>query len=134
MKVRGFTLIELLVVVVLVGLIGGLVAPSAQRLYERHRRHLELDRMSDFLAGAPSAAYLGGRELTLRAEGARLALQPDGPTLQLAGPWRLEVEGELRYWSNGATAGGTLHADHDGTVFRLQQQPGNGTVTIDEAG
>ena len=99
---KGFTLLELLVVLALMGLLAGLVAPSALRAWEGARHRAVEREVRLVLAGLPVEAFRSGAALELNAP-ALVRRMDDWPP-----GWALEVERPLAYSADGVARGGRV--------------------------
>jgi prepilin-type N-terminal cleavage/methylation domain-containing protein len=99
---NGFTLLELLVVLALMGLLAGLVAPSAVRAWEGARHRAVEREIRLVLGGLSLEAFRSGNllELTAPALQRRLSDWPPG--------WTLELERPLAYSADGVARGGQV--------------------------
>lgn len=115
-RAHGFSLLELLVVLALLALATGLVATPSYRMIASWRRATQAEQVLGELVAQTARARSLGQAITLPAGNVprtRLALLPEGWTLQLEQP--LTVQG------NGACSGsrGRLHWPEGSLPFVL---------------
>lgn len=112
--VRGYTLLELLIVLMLFSLLTALAIPRFVTLYASLTAAYQRDEVLRQIAGLGYRALSQGRELVIgeaSASGAAELALPEG--------WSVQAKPPIRYYRNGACAGGALELNAPQGTERL---------------
>lgn len=104
---RGYTLLEILFVLLLIGLVGSVVVPRVDGLYDSVVLGGEREDILNRLRELPLVARHQGQEVSLSGATAQ-SLLPADSTLD----WTLSASQGLRYRANGFCTGGTVTLNH----------------------
>ncbi len=104
----GYTLLEILFVLMLIGLVGSLVVPRVDGLYDSVALSGEREDILNSLRTLSAYTRNEGVNLELDSEAARALL-----SAELSDGWSMSAEQDLRFLANGFCTGGAVILRHD---------------------
>lgn len=104
----GYTLLEILFVLVLIGLVGSLVVPRVDGLYDSVALSGEREDILNSLRTLPQYARTEGLTLQVGSERARALLASDS-----LADWTIASDEGLRFMPNGFCTGGIVTLSHE---------------------